>query len=516
MRRLSGITQVVLVTCALGAGWLVWDVASNNQPGGGDRFEQIDAYVSDQMEGARIPGVSLAIVEDGVITHSAGFGNDGHGAPITSETPFWIGSNTKSVTALAVMQLVEAGLVELDAPVEDYLPSFGVADDEASAQITVRHLLNQTSGISRTDGLRAVVNADEADSIDTVVAGMADLELNRPVGETFEYANLNSVVLGAIIEQVTGQSWQEYVQAEIFDPLEMTSTFTDQAAAESAGLTATHRSFLGFPVETDGEHLPGLASSGYVYSSAGDMARYLAMYSNAGRLDGARVLSAAGIDQMLSPATPERTFTLQSQQFTAQYGAGWFVGPFGAADDARWHQGSLPHFATWMVLLPDSDQAVIVMINSGSQFEIAGANATWSRIPQGVVNILRDSQAPTGTDPTRFYIVFSTVVALIVALQVWTLARVLRRPRADMRPTFRRRAPLLGELVVAPLVLLAYPAVTGGLGYPAALEFLPDLTLTVLIVAGLEILIGITRAVRLVRSRDSARTPPEKVPAGIR
>ena len=79
MRRLSGITQVVLVTCALGAGWLVWDVASNNQPGGGDRFEQIDAYVSDQMEGARIPGISLAVVEDGVVTHSSGFGNDGHG-----------------------------------------------------------------------------------------------------------------------------------------------------------------------------------------------------------------------------------------------------------------------------------------------------------------------------------------------------------------------------------------------------------------------------------------------------
>lgn len=501
MRRFNGMTQVVLVICALGAAWLVWDVATDDPPGAGDRFDQIDAYVSDQMRDARMPGVSLAIIEDGVTAHSAGFGTNGHGTSITPETPFWIGSNTKSVTALAVMQLVEAGSLELDAPVQEYLPDFGVADAAASAQITVRHLLNQTSGISRTDGLRAVVATDADDTVDTVVAGMADLELNRPVGERFEYANLNSVVLGAVVEQVTGQSWQEYVQTEIFGPLEMTNTFTDKAAADSAGLTATHRSFLGFPVETDGQHLRGLAPSGYVYSSAGDMARYLAMYGNGGALDGVRVLSAGGIDQMLSPATPERTFALQSQQFTAQYGAGWFVGPFGTAGDARWHQGSLPHFATWMILLPDSDQAVIVMINSGNQFEIAGANAAWSRIPQGVVNLLRGTDPPTGMAPTRFFIVFSTVLALIVALQLWTLARVVRRPREYMRPTLRRSAPLLGELVVAPLVLLAYPAVTGGLGYPAALESVPDLTLAVLIVAGLEVAIGIVRMTRLLRNR---------------
>ena len=152
--------------------------------------------------------------------------------------------------------------IDLDAPVRDYLPAFQLADEAAASQITVRHLLNQTSGISRHDGLRAVVTADEGDSIDDVVASMADLELNRPVGERFEYANLNSVVLGAVIEAVTGETWQHYVQVHIFDPVAMTNTFTDRDTAEANGLTATHRSFFGFPIETDAGHYPSLAPPG--------------------------------------------------------------------------------------------------------------------------------------------------------------------------------------------------------------------------------------------------------------
>ncbi|MGE3355016.1 MAG: serine hydrolase domain-containing protein [Acidimicrobiia bacterium] len=504
-----------MVMGLLGAAWLAWDVLSGSAPANrGDRFDPIDAYIADQASDSRIPGVSIAIVEDGAVVHAGGFGNDGHGNPISADTPFWIGSNTKSITALAVMQLAEAGSVDLDSPVRHYLPGFSVANDDASARITLRHLLNQTSGIARSDGLRAVIDADPDDSIADVVAGMADLELNRPVGERFEYANLNSVVLGAVVEAVTGQRWQDYVQANIFDPLAMTNTYTDQAAADAAGLTAVHRYVFGFPVEIDGEHLPGLAPTGYVYTSANDLARYLAMYLNGGTLDGNRVLSEAGIAGMLTAATDERSFTLQSQQFVARYGAGWFIGPFGAATDARWHQGSLPFFTTWMVLLPDTDQAAVVMINAGNQFEIGGANAAWSRIPQGVVNLLRDTDPPAGTSAARFFIVFDSLVAMIIVTQLWTIARLTTRPSAQTTPRAATVAFLVGELIAAPLVLLVYPAITGGLGWRTAFAFVPDLSLTVAAVAGLAMLTGVLRSARLARDRRSpvdridSRTPP--------
>ena len=114
----------------------------------------IDAYVEEQMHRLNIPGVSLAIVEGDQIVHLRGFGQarPGGEAP-TPQTPFFIGSLTKSFTALAVMQLVEAGKIELDAPVQRYLPWFRVADPQASAQMTVRHLLNQTSGLPMLPGM---------------------------------------------------------------------------------------------------------------------------------------------------------------------------------------------------------------------------------------------------------------------------------------------------------------------------------------------------------------------------
>jgi CubicO group peptidase (beta-lactamase class C family) len=109
-------------------------------------FAAIDAY---------IPGMALGIVWDGQIAHLQGFGvADSSGRAVTPQTPFYLGSVTKSFTALAVMQLVEAGKIDLDAPVQEYLPWFELADKEAAAKITVRNLLNHTTGISTIDGDR--------------------------------------------------------------------------------------------------------------------------------------------------------------------------------------------------------------------------------------------------------------------------------------------------------------------------------------------------------------------------
>ena len=125
-------------------------------------YEAIDAYVAGQLRRLNIPGAALAIVEGDRIVHLRGFGQarPGGAAP-TPQTPFALGSTTKSFTALAVMQLVEAGKVELDAPVQRYLPWFQVADPQASAQMTVRHLLNQTSGMSALAGTVCLGDLDD-------------------------------------------------------------------------------------------------------------------------------------------------------------------------------------------------------------------------------------------------------------------------------------------------------------------------------------------------------------------
>ena len=113
----------------------------------------IDRYVRSEMDAQRIPGLALGIVHGDRIVHVQGFGQaDRSGREVTPQTPFLIGSVTKSFTALAIMQLSEAGRVQLDAPVQRYLPWWRVADPDASTRITVRHLLYQVSGLSKATG----------------------------------------------------------------------------------------------------------------------------------------------------------------------------------------------------------------------------------------------------------------------------------------------------------------------------------------------------------------------------
>jgi CubicO group peptidase (beta-lactamase class C family) len=140
---------------------------------------------------------STAIVHGDRIVHFKGFGKaDNSGRAVTPQTSFILGSVSKSFTALTVMQLVEAGKVQLDAPVQRYILWFQVADPVASAMITVRQLLNQTSGLPASAG-NSIYDGPAAQRIEHAVRGLQTVQLDRPIGSSFEYIDINYVVLGA-------------------------------------------------------------------------------------------------------------------------------------------------------------------------------------------------------------------------------------------------------------------------------------------------------------------------------
>ena len=142
------------------------------------------------MAAQRIPGLALGIVDGDRISYLRGFGTaDDNRTKVTPQTPFIIGSVSKSLTAVAVMQLVEANRIELDAPVQRYLPWFRVADEKASAEITVRHLLNQTSGLSTKTGRTFQGDGDTSDTaLEQAVRKLADVELSAAVGSNISTA----------------------------------------------------------------------------------------------------------------------------------------------------------------------------------------------------------------------------------------------------------------------------------------------------------------------------------------
>lgn len=452
---------------------------------------RIDAFVAGEVASSAIPGVALAVLDEGRVVHSRGFGVDGHGHAVSADTPFPIGSVTKSVTALLVRQFIEAGQLDADAPLQRYLPWFRLADAQASARITVRHLLNHTSGLSRTDGITPLMAPTPVSTL-ALAQGLSSTQLNRPVGERYEYSNLNFMLLGALLEQVASRPWATLVRERVFAPLGMQHSHTDPESARRAGMTALHRYWFGVPLQHETPGLHGMAPAGNLVASANDLARYAAMLLAGGAAPNARLLTPDSVTQLLAPGSPPGHVRLLSADFDFRYGEGWFVGPFGAAADARWHLGSLSSFAAWMVLLPETKQAVVVLINANNELPIGGLNAALSRLPIGVVNLLRGQPPPTGPSIRSAYLAVDAVIVLLCAgfaALAWWASRRQRRVIW----------PALLLLVAVVLVLLPRAA---GLRASMLWLFAPDLMLAV----GLFIaLLAVPALVRVARNRKHAR-----------
>ncbi len=335
------------------------DPAPANQTASGEPdFGAIDRYVESERQAMRIPGLAIGIVEGDRIVHLAGFGQaDPTGRPVTAQTPFFTASINKSVTALAVMQLVEAGKVELDAPIQRYLTWFRVADAAASAQITVRHLLNQTSGFPTGPANLGLVGDDTDDqAIERGVRALADVSLSQPVGSTYQYSNFNYRTLGMLVQAVSGQAYEEYVQQRVFDPLAMRRSYLSQAVAQTQGLATGYRFWFGLPVPTDLNYSRSFVPSGGLISTSEDLAHYLIAQLNGGHYASASVLSAAGIAEQHQPA-------VRQGSADAYYGMGWEVGVSDGMPIVH-HNGTLPNAYADLMLLPNQGVGVVVLANA--------------------------------------------------------------------------------------------------------------------------------------------------------
>lgn len=275
-------------------------------------YKDVDEYITARMRSDRIPGAAVAIVKGNRIVYLKGYGQaDPSGRPVTPQTPFLIGSITKPFTALAIMQLVDAGKVQLDAPVQRYLPWFRVADPAASAQITVRMLIDQTSGLPQSPTLVTWTWPDYPDALERHVRLLADSKLSFPPGQDFAYSNANYVTMGLIVQVVSGQSYEDYVREHIFAPLDMQHSFVSQEEAIKDGMAVGHRWWFGFPVPVTLPYNRANLPAGFIISSAEDMAHFLIAQMNGGRYGDTSILS------------PEVIALMQAEPPPGTYGLGW-------------------------------------------------------------------------------------------------------------------------------------------------------------------------------------------------
>ena len=402
-------------------------------------FENVDAYVSTKMKELGIPGAALVIVQGDQIVHLRAFGvADADGRPITPQTPFFTGSTGKSFTALAIMQLVEAGKIKLDAPVQTYLPWFRVADPKASAVITVRQLLNQVSGLPHAIGQTQLANTDLSDSaIENNVRALAKVELSAPPGKRYEYSNANYVTLGMIIQAVTSQSYETYIKEHIFKPLDMQNSFTSKTEAQQDGLAVGYQKWFGVAVASP--NLPfvrGSLPAGQLNMSIEDFGHYLIAQLNDGSYQGVSVLSPSGI------ATLHHS-DVQMSGSTDYYAMAWEVQHFQDVEVIR-HNGQVPGYTTDMILVPQKHMAIAMVMNTFSpMFGVRVA-----RLPSSLLRMLLGQEVIPGYEFPYMRVIYALVM-LVPLLHLIAVLATLRRVRS-----WRSSAELPTRMQVARYITL--------------------------------------------------------------
>ncbi|WP_033288808.1 serine hydrolase domain-containing protein [Amycolatopsis jejuensis] len=314
------------------------------------------------LERHRVPGAVVAVAAgDEVAAVAAGVLNLDTGVTTTTDSVFQIGSITKVWTATLVMQLVDEGLVDLDAPIRRYLPDLRLGDEAAAAVITVRQLLSHTAGF---EGDLFTDTGPGDDAVEKFVDSLGDTAQLFPPGELFSYNNAGYVVLGRLVEVLRGKNYEDCLREHLGAPLGLTHFSTSAVDA------IRFRAAIGHVEPGPGEDLVAapvwsmLRSNGPAGSSlamtAGDLLTFARMHLKGGTWDGTQVLSAES-----TAAMPQRQVGVPPLGIMGDaWGLGWelFDSPGG---QVYGHDGNTIGQAAYLRLVPGHDLAVTLLTNGG-------------------------------------------------------------------------------------------------------------------------------------------------------
>jgi CubicO group peptidase (beta-lactamase class C family) len=313
------------------------------------RADEVDKYVSAQLAERHIPGAAVAVIKNGKVIKTKGYGvaSVEFNVPATPETVFEIGSVSKQITAAAVMLLVEDGKINLDEKISKYLPN----TPEAWKEITVRHLLTHTSGVKSYTSLGGFELSKRYKAAD-FIKELSPQPLDFESGSAYKYSNSGYSLLGYIIESASGKSYWEFLRTRIFDPLKMNLTADRDPQFIIKNRATGYEWENGRLVGRDYE-LTDLFSAGAIISTVSDLAKWdIALRDET-------LLKTSSKNEMWKP------FTLTSGKENP-YGFGWNIGEFRGQKLIS-HGGQTAGFAANNSLYKDADLSVIVLTNLGTQ-----------------------------------------------------------------------------------------------------------------------------------------------------
>ena len=328
-----------------------------------NQADKIKSFLQKYHEYGLFNGAAL-VAKDGEIILKEGFGeaNMSWNIPNTPQTKFRISSTTKQFTAAIILTLVEDGLLELDGKITNYLPDY---PKDQGGQITIHQLLTHTSGIpSYTSPVFMSDQVRDPFEPDSLVALFSDLELQFEPGTRWTYSNSGYVLLGKIIEAVTGKSYDQFLREQLLDPFELNHTGYDHFASVIQGKASGY-----IQTPSGYEHAPYLDttvpySAGMLYSTIEDLYKWDQLLYGQGPFENPSTKSLL-FDQHIP--LPEG---LPAQaNLPPYYGYGWFTGPVPIADDTVQvveHGGNIFGFSTGFWRIPDDRNTIILLDNSST------------------------------------------------------------------------------------------------------------------------------------------------------
>lgn len=407
---------------------------------------KIDDYLTSVVKANHIPGMAFILTDADETLFCKTYGQ------CTNENQqFFIGSESKSFTALCTMQLVEKGLINLDDDISKYLPEL-----KFDKPVTVKSLLNQTSGFGNTMRL-------------------SDIKITKSYGK-YEYSNLNYDLLGKIIEKASKMSYEEYIQKNVFEPLSMKNSIANTQKVKNNGkLLLGNRNYFGFFVQGDADYPKENSwfheSAGFIATTPSDHGKYLRMFLNGGLSDkNNQIIQKESINKMWFDNVEI------SKKKSIRYGMGWNCDRLNDGFIIS-HGGQVENYITYQFILPKKKLAANFMINANDQF---GMNALMANTIPDLILIINNEE-PSKVNVFLYpliHILLDIIYLLIFGFSVLIFCKSFKK-----KDKYNRKDVvfMILKYVLWPFALLSFSTIFARMPLWVVKSYVPDLFFVIVV-----------------------------------
>ncbi len=331
-----------------------------------NEFKDFEKFADTIMKEWKAPGVAVAVVKDGQLIYTKGFGfrDVENKQSVTEDTIFAIGSCTKAFTGAALALLVEEGKIEWDRPIREYMPDFRMHEDYVTEHMTPRDLITHRSGLPRHDAMWYGSSLSRKEMVER----LQYLEPSRGFREAFQYQNLMFMTAGYLVEQIAKKSWEDFVKERFFVPLEMNeSNFSVLETQNKKDFALPYRKEDEQVKQIPFRNITAVGPAGSINSSVKEMSNWMVMQLSEGRFKDKQILSSTTVLETHLPQIVIPTPRPYKELFYNSYALGWGVTAY-RGEEMLTHTGGIDGFTAVVSLLPERKIGVVALSNMDGSY----------------------------------------------------------------------------------------------------------------------------------------------------